>query len=137
MRSFKSAKDAKEDETARDEETDDNLFQNTESNGRFHSDWCSMMYSRLMLAKNVLSSDGIIFISIGQAELDNTIKMCDEVFGAANRAGVCSRQMKTGNNQGKYFTQNIDYIVVYVKNDALATALKDDMSQELIDKVVL
>lgn len=111
------------------------LFKNTDSNGRFHSDWCSMMYSRLMLAKNLLSPDGMIFISIGQAELDNTIKICDEVFGASNRAGICSRQMKTGNNQGKYFTQNTDYIVVYVKNDALATALKDDMSQELIDKV--
>ena len=111
------------------------LFRNTDSNGRFHSDWCSMLYARLVLAKNILSPDGMAFISIGQAELDNTIKLCDEVFGASNRAGICSRQMKTGNNQGKYFTQNIDYIVVYVKNDSLATALKDDMSQDLIDKV--
>ena len=94
-----------------------------------------MLYARLVLAKNILSPDGMAFISIGQAELDNTIKLCDEVFGASNRAGICSRQMKTGNNQGKYFTQNIDYIVVYVKNDSLATALKDDMSQDLIDKV--
>lgn len=132
---FKQSPDEYEDDLGVYDEDGNRMFKNTDSNGRFHSDWCSMMYSRLMLAKNVLSPDGIIFISIGQAELDNTIKMCDEVFGAANRAGICSRQMKTGNNQGKYFTQNIDYIVVYVKNDALATALKDDMSQDLIDKV--
>lgn len=132
---FKQSSDEYEDDLGVYDEDGNRMFKNTDTNGRFHSDWCSMMYSRLMLAKNVLSPDGIIFISIGQAELDNTIKMCDEVFGTANRAGICSRQMKTGNNQGKYFTQNIDYIVVYVKNDALATALKDDMSQDLIDKV--
>ena len=111
------------------------LFKNSDSNGRFHSDWCSMMYSRLMLARNVLSSDGLIFISIGSAELDNLIKICDEIFGRSNRAGIVSRQMKTGNNQGKFFTQNTDYIVVYAKNEAVAEPLKDDMSEELIEKV--
>lgn len=123
------------DESGEVDDDGNRMFKNTDSNGRFHSDWCSMIYSRLMLAKNLLSIDGMIFISIGQSELDNTIKMCDEIFGSSNRAGICSRQMKTGNNQGKYFTQNTDYIVVYVKNDYFATMLKDDMSQELIDKV--
>ena len=109
--------------------------ENTTSAGKYHSDWCSMMYARLTLAKNILSQDGMILISIGQTELENTLKICDEIFGETNRAGICSRQMKTGNNQGKYFTQNTDYIVAYVKDDWLATPLKDDMSQELIDKV--
>ena len=80
----KSAKDAKEDETARDEETDDNLFQNTESNGRFHSDWCSMIYSRLKLARDLLSDDGVIFISIDDNEVHNLRKICDEIFGEEN-----------------------------------------------------
>ncbi|WP_418232722.1 DNA methyltransferase [Butyricicoccus sp.] len=60
---------------------------------------------------------------------------CDEIFGASNRAGIVSRQMKTGNNQGKFFTQNTDYIVVYSKNVDATSALKDDMSQDLIDNV--
>ena len=111
------------------------LVQNTESNGRFHTDWLNMIYPRLKLAKNLLSDDGIIFISIGALELDNTIKMCDEIFASQNRAGIVSRQMKTGNNQGNFFTQNIDYIVVYAKNADKCPQFKDDMSQELIDNV--
>lgn len=111
------------------------LFKNSDTNGRFHSLWCSMMYSRLLLARNVLSRDGLILISIGAAELDNLIKICDEIFGRPNRAGIVSRQMKTGNNQGKFFTQNTDYIVVYAKNEATAEPLKDDMSEDLIKKV--
>ncbi len=61
------------------------LFKNTDTNGRFHSDWCSMIYSRLMLAKNLLTDDGVIFISsIDDNEVDNLKKICDEVFGAVN-----------------------------------------------------
>ena len=117
---------------------DDNgnqMVANLESNGRFHTDWLNMMYPRLRLAKTLLSEKGIIIVSIGQAELANVIKMCDEIYGEKNRAGVVSRQMKTGNNQGKFFTQNTDYMVVYAKNADEADALKDDMSEELIEKV--
>lgn len=117
------------------DEEGNRLFANTESNGRFHTDWLNMMYPRLKLAKDLLAENGLIFISIGQAELHNTIKMCDEIFGTSNRAGIVSRQMKTGNNQGKFFTQNTDYIVVYSKNVEATTPLKDDMSQDLIDTV--
>lgn len=60
------------------------LFLNTESNGRFHSDWCSMIYSRLKLARNLLSDDGVIFISIDDNEVDNLKKICDETFGEDN-----------------------------------------------------
>lgn len=111
------------------------MVANLESNGRFHTDWLNMMYPRLRLAKTLLAENGIIIISIGQAELDNVIKMCDEIYGEKNRAGIVSRQMKTGNNQGKFFTQNTDYMVVYAKNAEAADALKDDMSEELIEKV--
>lgn len=111
------------------------LEKNTEANGRFHTDWLNMMYPRLRLAKDILADNGLIFISIGQVELNNVTTMCDEIFGASNRAGIVSRQMKTGNNQGKFFTQNTDYIVVYSKNVEATSALKDDMSQDLIDNV--
>jgi adenine-specific DNA-methyltransferase len=123
------------DDSGQRDEDGNQLVQNTEGNGRFHTDWLNMLYPRLRLAKDVLSDDGYIFISIGSAELDNVLKICDEIFGRSNRAGICSRQMKTGNNQGKYFTQNTDYIVVYVKNDNTAMPLKDDMSEDLISKV--
>lgn len=64
-----------------DEETGDRLFKNTDTNGRFHSDWCSMIYSRLHLAKNLLTDDGVIFISIDDSEVKNLKNICDEVFG--------------------------------------------------------
>ena len=66
------------------DEEENRLFKNTDSNGRFHSDWCSMIYSRLMLARNILSSDGAIFISIDDNELQNLTKICDEAFGESN-----------------------------------------------------
>lgn len=117
------------------DENGNRMVQNTESNGRFHTDWLNMIYPRLRIAKDILADNGLIFISIGQAELNNVITMSDEIFGASNRAGIVSRQMKTGNNQGKFFTQNTDYIVVYSKNVEATSALKDDMSKDLIDNV--
>lgn len=60
---------------------EDRLFKNTEGNGRFHSDWCSMMYSRLLVARNLLSDDGVIFISIDENEQHNLSKICNEIFG--------------------------------------------------------
>ena len=63
------------------------MFKNTDSNGRFHSDWCSMIYSRLMLARNLLSKDGVIFISIDEHEDSNLKKICDEIYGRANYIG--------------------------------------------------
>lgn len=68
-------------------EEGDRLFKNTDTNGRFHSDWCSMIYSRLMLARNLLTDDGVIFISISDAEVDNLKRICDEVMGAKNYLG--------------------------------------------------
>lgn len=66
------------------DEDENHLFKNTDSNGKFHSDWCSMIYSRLMLARNLLADDGVIFISIDDNEVQNLRKICDEVFGAHN-----------------------------------------------------
>ena len=66
------------------DEDENRLFKNTDTNGRFHSDWCSMIYSRLMLARNLLTDDGAIFISIDENEVKNLGKICDEVFGESN-----------------------------------------------------
>lgn len=70
------------------------LFKNTDSNGRFHSDWCSMMYSRLLLARNFLLEEGVIFISIDDGEVENLKKICDEVFGADNYINTISLKLK-------------------------------------------
>ncbi len=99
-----------------DEETGDRLFRNTDSNGRFHSDWCSMIYSRLMLARNLLSDDGVIFISIDDSEQENLKKICDEVFGAGNFVdNLIWKKMYGGKIDSKWFAHYHDYILVYAK----------------------
>lgn len=95
------------------------LFRNTNSNGRFHSNWCSMIYSRLMLARNLLSDDGAIFISIDDNELDSLIKICDEVFGDSNFVGCISRATGTTTGQdANKIGSSLDYCVVYSKSSA-------------------
>lgn len=98
-----------------DEETGDKLFRNTDTNGRFHSDWCSMIYSRLMLARNMLSADGIIFISIDDAEVENLRKIADEIFGEHNFV-ACLVYDKNRKNDAKYFSVGHEYILVYFKS---------------------
>lgn len=113
----KSAEEGKADETVRDEETDNNLFQNTESNGRFHSDWCSMIYPRLKLARDLLSDDGIIFISIDDNELTNLKKICDEIFGESNFVELfINRSNPRGNQAKKYTASEHEYILSFAKN---------------------
>lgn len=92
------------------------LIANPESNGRFHSDWLSMMYSRLKVARNMLRDDGLIFISIGDDEQAALKKLCDEVFGGDNFLGCACRISKKANNQGDYWSPNFDYILTYAKN---------------------
>lgn len=92
------------------------MFKNTENNGRFHSSWCSMMYPRLKLARNLLTDDGVIFISIDDNEVDNLKKMCDEVFGASNFIGLVTREMKKGANRGSQLSPAVDYLLVYAKS---------------------
>ena len=70
------------------DEEGNRLFKNTDSNGRFHSDWCSMIYPRLMLARNLLADDGVIFISIDENEVESLTKICNEVLGEENHIGT-------------------------------------------------
>ena len=113
----KSAEESKEDETVRDEETDNNLFQNTESNGRFHSDWCSMIYPRLKLARDLLRDDGVIFISIDDNEVHNLRKICDEIFGESNFVGIFIRRtINSGKHDSVTLAVYHEYLLCYAKN---------------------
>lgn len=99
------------------DDEDNRLFQNNEGNGRFHSDWCSMIYSRLQLARNLLSDDGVIFISIDDGEVGNLREICDEVFGSKNfLANLIWEKKYTVANDAKYFSDNHDHILCYCKN---------------------
>ena len=103
------------------DENENRLFENTESNGRFHSDWCSMMYSRLLLARNILSDDGVIFISIGDEEVENLRKIADEVFGEANFRNQIIIRRGAKSLQAQFATwdklgQGHEYILFYTKN---------------------
>lgn len=96
------------------DEDENRLFKNTDTNGRFHSDWCSMIYSRLMLARNLLTDDGVIFISIDDNELENLKKSCDEVFGESNFIGQWNWfKSATPPNLSKKIKKNVEYILCY------------------------
>jgi adenine-specific DNA-methyltransferase len=92
------------------------LVANPESNGRFHSDWLSMMYSRLKLARNLISDDGAIFISIGDAEVDNLQKICESLFGSENFVSSVTRIAKRTSDKGTHFRPTKDYVVVFAKS---------------------
>lgn len=93
------------------------LRKNPESNGRFHSDWCSMIYPRLKLARNLLSNDGVIFISIDDNEQENLKKICDEIFGEGNfLAQIIWERAFSPVNLKKNFSESHDYILVYARN---------------------
>ena len=94
----------------------DRLIANTESNGRFHSDWLSMMYSRLRLARNLLTNDGVIFISIDDNEQANLKRICDEIFGEGNFVGqIAWRRTDNQSNIGN-MAKVKEYILLYAKN---------------------
>lgn len=92
------------------------LVSNNQSNGKFHSDWLSMMYSRIKLAKNLLTDTGVIFISISDDELYNLKCLCDEIFGMNNFISCCTRIAKRTSNKGNYFKPTKDYVLVYARN---------------------
>ena len=97
------------------------LVANTESNGRFHSDWLSMMYPRLKLARNLLADDGVIFISIDDNEINNICKLCDVIFGNNNFIGIfCVNASPSAIDYG-HLAKMHDYAVMYAKNIAYTT----------------
>ena len=89
--------------------------ENSAAGGRYHSDWCNMIYSRLMLARNLLTDDGVIFISIDDNEQTNLCKICDEVFGAENRIGPLIQNKQNAKNDTINVQKNHEFILVYRK----------------------
>ena len=126
---FALSQEESDEKQGRYNEEGQRLFQNTEANGKFHSDWCSMMYARLMLARTLLNDNGIIFISIDDHELANLIKIGNEVFNASNFIDVFNwAKTETPENLSKKSKQIIEYIVCYQKkkNDMKFQGLKKE-----------
>lgn len=107
------------------------LEKNTESNGRFHTDWLNMIYPRLRIAKDLLTDDGVIFISIDDNEQENLKKCCDEVFGAQNFiAQLVWEKKKKGAFLSKNYINMKEYIIVYAKNNATFAGLIGEVTSE-------
>ena len=119
------------------DEDENRLFKNTDTNGRFHSDWCSMIYSRLMLARNLLADDGVVFISIDDKEQENLKKCCDEVFGESNFVGkIAVVNNLKGRNDRKDIATCHEYILIYGKSEFAANGMPlTDEQKAQFDKV--
>ena len=114
---FKQSRIEFDEDSGAVDENGDRMFKNTDSNGRFHSDWCSMVYSRLRLARNLLSNDGVIFVSIDDHEQENMKKICSEVFGEENFiAQIIWERAFAPVNLKKHFSESHDYILCYGLN---------------------
>lgn len=99
------------------DEQGNRLVVNTESNGRFHTDWLNMIYPRLKVARDLLSDDGVIFISIDDNELHNLMKICDEIFGESNFVGcICRATGTTTGQDANKIGSSLDYCLVYSKS---------------------
>lgn len=95
----------------------DRLVKNTEGNGRFHTDWLNMMYPRLKVARNLLSDDGIIFVSIDENEIQNMRKLTDEIFGESNFISQLGWQkVYSPKNQARYFSNDYEFVLCYARN---------------------
>ena len=113
------------------DEDDNRLFKNTDTNGRFHSDWCSMMYSRLMLARNLLSDDGIIMVSIDNNESHNLRKICEDVFGASNFVSeIIIQNNPRGRQSDRFIATAHEYLLCFCKNSSMCVINGMPLSEE-------
>jgi len=104
------------------DEDGNRLFHNTESNGRFHTDWLNMIYPRLKIARNLLSDDGVIFISLDDNESTNAVKICDEIFGTSNRIALICHKSRASISNDKIISPNHNIILFYAKKIELIEA---------------
>lgn len=117
------------------DEDGNRLVANTESNGRFHTDWLNMMYPRLKLARDLLTDDGVIFISIDDNEVDNLRKICDEVFGADSFIACYLKQSKVGGgSDSKFVVKEHEYCLVYAKNIDIADEMFMEHDEEYLKR---
>lgn len=128
---FSSSLEDYEDEQGAIDDEGNRLFKNTDSNGRFHSDWCTMIYPRLLLARNLLREDGVIFISIDDNEQDNLKKICDEVFGMSNFVAQLPYVKRVSPaNDSKWYSGDHEYVLIYGKNKELWHPKKTERTEE-------
>ena len=113
---YSENKDKYDEEVGAIDESGYRMFKNTKTKGRFHSSWCSMIYPRLKLARNLLSDDGVIFISIDDHEVANLKKICDEVLGEKNFIAIINWKGRGGRQDSKYYAAVHEYILCYAKN---------------------
>ncbi|RJX21553.1 MAG: site-specific DNA-methyltransferase [Desulforudis sp.] len=132
---FTRDKDEYDEEAGVYNEDGDRLFRNTESNGRFHSDWCSMMYPRLVLARNLLRDDGVIFISIDDNEVAQLRKISDEVFGEGNFiAQISNTNNPKGRSDDKYVATAHEYVMIYAKSIIMLDWYGFEPTEEIIKR---
>lgn len=123
-------------ESGQVDEVGNRMITNNQSNGKFHSDWMSMMYSRLKLARNLLNENGVIFVSIGSQEVENLGFILNEIFGEANKITLITRIQKKGGNKGAFFNPTSDYIYVYAKNiNCLDNFVELNIDEKIYNKV--
>lgn len=123
-------------ESGQVDEVGNRMITNNQSNGKFHSDWMSMMYSRLKLARNLLNENGIIFVSIGSQEVENLGFILNEIFGEANKITLITRIQKKGGNKGAFFNPTSDYIYVYAKNiNCLDNFVELNIDEKIYNKI--
>lgn len=135
---FAKDKDEELFESGQKDEHNQRLIKNPETSGRYHSDWLSMIFPRLKLAKNLLSNDGVIFISIDENEVSNLRKLCDEIFGAENRLSTHHIQVRYANktlNEKNDWQPVMEYVYIYAKNAELFVPKKES-EQYGIDKFI-
>ncbi|WP_330593537.1 MULTISPECIES: site-specific DNA-methyltransferase [Lachnospiraceae] len=117
------------------DEDGNRMFKNTDTNGRFHSDWCSMIYSRLMMARNLLTDDGAIFVSVDENEVTNAKKICEEVFGSANCVGIVSNTNNPkGRSDDKFVATAHEYILIYANNIGALTWYGFEPTEEIVKR---
>ncbi len=117
------------------DEQGNQLVQNTDSNGRFHTDWLNMIYPRLRIAKDLLAEDGLVFISIDDCELTNARRICDEVFGACNFIDtIIWKKRYGGGAKEKWLVSLQEYVLLYCKNSDLLGELFVPLTSENIER---
>ena len=126
---FSQSADEYQENSGQTDENGNRLVQNTESNGRFHTDWLNMIYPRLKVAKDLLTEDGVIFISIDDNEVENLRKVCDEVFGSGNFVNTFAWINNLTGRQisGKGAAKTWEYILVYAKNSSAISVFNIDI----------
>lgn len=121
------------DNSGQTDEDGNRMVQNSESNGRFHTDWLNMIYPRLKLAKDLLSDEGVIFISIDDNEQANLSKICDEIFGADNRIGPIIQNKQNAKNDTINIQKNHEFLLVYRKKTLInGSKIRTTLSRKVI-----